>query len=577
MTPRWSVASLALATVLSAHAAVTDAGARDVSVAMFTTRDVSSVLITPAAPGAWTAACATCTHKPLTSPLTISSGEVYAGGTLRVGETSDTKSAVTAAGLWHLRGYAHGIDVVLTLPSERYTAAVVSAEAAANEPAESLRALAIVARTYALNGAHYHAGAGHLPAQLCDSTQCQVLRLSQIPTAVNDAVRDTAGETLWFGNTRAEVFFSQHCGGQTADVNEAWTSGSKRPVPYLKSHADTYCLRKGPAAWHTSISLDEMKTVAQREGWHVPPRIVSVSITQRSVSGRAAKLSVRGAAGETNTLSATALRFAVGRALGWNRIRSDLYDVALRNNALVFDGRGHGHGVGLCQAGATEMAIEHHDARSILAFYFPGTHIRITANDEGWIETRVGNVTVRSNTALSNDTRDQLTLAWQNAKNSFPSAKSPETLVIFSPSTELYRQMTGQPGWNLASTRGSVVTLQPATVMRRPGLNGGSQVSIMEHEFLHVLIEGEATERAPVWLREGLAEALVAGGFTASIPTQSNQEIDTMLQHADSWGAANAAHIIAGVCVKVLIDHYGLSTVRGWLKSGVPASVAAGK
>jgi stage II sporulation protein D len=575
MTPRHFFACIVLAmTALPAAAALTDTGARDVTVAMFTTRDVRSALITPAAPGAWTATCTTCAHKPLTSPLVVTHGETYAGGTLRVADASDAKSAVTAAGLWHIRANARGVDVVLTIPSERYTAAVVSAEAAANEPTESLRALAIVARTYALNGTHYHAGAGHLPAQLCDSTQCQVLRLSQIPTAVNDAVLATAGETLWFGTTRAEVFFSQHCGGQTADVNEAWTSGNKRTVPYLKSHADVYCLRKGAAAWHASITLDELKTVAQREGWRLPSRIVGVSITQRSVSGRAAKLVLRGAAGETNALSANALRFAVGRALGWNRIRSDLYDVALHNNDLVFDGRGHGHGVGMCQAGATQMAVEHHNARDILAFYFPGTHVRITRHDEGWIETRVGGVDVHSIHPLSTEIHDEVMTAWQNASQRFPVAKPPKPFVIFAPSTEMYRQMTGQPGWNLASTRANVVTLQPEQLLRRPGSDAEHT---LRHEFLHVLIEGEATDRAPLWLREGLAGALSAEAFTGSRGDDTGAELDAMLQHADSLGSATMAHIVAGFRVHWLIDHYGFSTVRGWLKSGVPASVVAGK
>ena len=59
----------------------------------------------------------------------------FAGGTLRITDdaTGDTR---TATGLWHLRasGHDHQIDVVLTLPSERYVAAVLNAEAAPGEP-----------------------------------------------------------------------------------------------------------------------------------------------------------------------------------------------------------------------------------------------------------------------------------------------------------------------------------------------------------------------------------------------------------------------------------------------------------
>ncbi len=84
----------------------------------------------------------------------------------------------TAAGLWHLRAVdGQEIDVVLTMPSERYVAAVLNAEAAVGEPRESLRAMAILARTYALNGRHYSAHPGHLRADLCDSTELPVMRL----------------------------------------------------------------------------------------------------------------------------------------------------------------------------------------------------------------------------------------------------------------------------------------------------------------------------------------------------------------------------------------------------------------
>ena len=79
----------------------------------------------------------------------------------------------------------------------------------------------------------------------------------------------------------------------------------------------------------------------------------------------------------TSIVSASALRFGIGRTLGWNLVRSDAYDLGVRNGALVFDGRGHGHGVGLCQEGGAEMAAEGKAVHEILAFYFPGTTVRI--------------------------------------------------------------------------------------------------------------------------------------------------------------------------------------------------------
>ena len=551
------------------------AGGRDVTVALFTARDVRSVSIVPTVNDAWYAACATCAHKPLLARQTLSSGEPFLGGTLQVQDAADAGTSVVASGLWHLRSSGHGMDVVLTLPSERYTAAAVSGEAAADEPAESLRALAVVARTYALNGSHYSAGAGHLPADLCDSTQCQALRFGQVSHAVAEAVAATAGETLWFGGHRAEVFFSAHCGGETADAAEAWSApvGLRRgsAMPYLRHHADPFCLRSGPAAWHATITATELEQVAKEQGWHLPLRITRAEVVQRSASARAVRLLLHGADGQATPLSASSLRFAVGRALGWNRIRSDLYTVAWHDGALVLDGRGHGHGVGLCQTGAKVMANEHRDMRTILAFYFAGTHMGITPTDDGWLTKQTGAVSIRTVTTPGEPMQGTITAAWQSALAAFPVLKPPAPIIVFAPSTELFRQMTAQPGWDLASTRGSTVTLQPEVVLRRvPGGNA----STLRHELLHVLVEHEAGDRAPLWLREGLVETLTSPSSrpAASLPLAV---LEVQLARPMSLAAAEAAHAAAGARVRKLIARYGLPTVRGWLKSGVPSSVAA--
>jgi stage II sporulation protein D len=402
-----------------------EGGGRDVSVALFTTQPVRSVLLTPVGAGAWMARCARCAHEPLTRAVLVSGGmEVFAGGTLRVsdgasysaGTATGTATATgaatmaatrmgarmgarlakhtgmraakltgtrTATGLWHLRSHAaqRVVDVVLTLPSERYVAAVLNAEPAAHEPAQSLRAMAIVTRTYALNGRHYTPRPGHLAADLCDSTACQMLLLRPSSSAVEEATRATAGETLWFGGHRAEVYFSQSCGGLTEDARAVWHGA--RNEPYLRSHADPYCLRRSRDAWHAEVSLQALRGIAKVEGWRVPVEVVAAQVVERSSSHRALRVRFTGSDGRSAVVAGNALRMAIGRALGWSRVRSDAYELGLRHGALVFDGQGHGHGVGLCQLGATEMASEGKSAREILGFYFPGTAVRVTAADRG--------------------------------------------------------------------------------------------------------------------------------------------------------------------------------------------------
>jgi stage II sporulation protein D len=547
-----------------------DDGGRDVTVTLFSTRSIRSATITPLSTNAWTASCATCAHQALRHSLIITGRtEIFASGTLRI-EDSESHATRTATGLWHLRANAatQDVDIVLTLPSERYVTAVLNAEASPNEPAQSLQALAIVARTYALNGHHSEHRDGHLSADFCDSTACQAMLLQPPTQAVEDAARRTAGETLWFGSRRADVFFSQSCGGLTEDAGALWSNLVGKP--YLRSHPDPFCLRKNRDAWNAQVPLTSFTALARREGWHLPTELTAARVIQRTASQRALRIQLSGPNGETAVISASALRFGIGRALGWNRVRSDAYELGIRNGALIFDGHGHGHGVGLCQSGATEMASEGKSASDILAFYFPGTAIRISPQDAGWHENHTESLIIRTTTTPLTGQQSDLQRLWMDAQRRFPLHHPIVSTIIFAPSTEIFRQLSNQPGWMLASTSGTVVILQPDAVLRAHRRN--EQATVL-HEMLHVAIESECLPATPLWLREGLTEVLA--GEKASTPLLlSTEQIETELHQPSSQAANERAHLAASTKVKALIARYGLTSVRSWLSSGIPAGVA---
>ena len=141
--------------------------------------------------------------------------------------------------------------------------------------------------------------------------------------------------------------------------------------------------------------------------------------------------------------------------------------------------------------------------------------------------------------------------------------------ITFAPTTEIFRQLTAQPGWALASTHGNTIILQPETVLQA---YGGGASGVLLHEMLHVLVEAEAREQAPLWLREGLVEVL-AGESSKEIRTMSATAIDDALRGTDSLQASQIAHHAAATRVQELISRYGASAVRGWLSSGIPAGV----
>jgi stage II sporulation protein D len=139
------------------------------------------------------------------------------------------------------------------------------------------------------------------------------------------------------------------------------------------------------------------------------------------------------------------------------------------------------------------------------------------------------------------------------------------------PSTELFRQTTGEPGWMLASTRGSNVFLQPATVRQN---NGGTEALLL-HEFLHVLVEQQAGEQAPLWLREGLVGALADSGqdhfeFRGTMPVK---ELDAALAHPADAAASRQAHQVAARMAALLRTRYGMAAMRDFLRNGVPLDI----
>jgi stage II sporulation protein D len=478
-------------------------------------------------------------------------------GSLRV-ETPEGQRA-ESSGHWHIAASGSDLRLQLTLPSERYVMAALTAESAPDEPRESLKALAIVVRTYALANPRRHGVEGF---DLCDSTHCQALRLGAPRAEIREAVADTAGETLWIGGHRAQTYFTQHCGGESESAQAAWGKGET----YLTVHADPYCTRRASAEWHASISLVSLTDVLRQDGFRPPSRIRHARVLSRTSSGRAAMVELSGD-GEPLRITASSLRFALDRSLGWQQVRSDGYDVTVNDGQLIFNGKGYGHGVGLCQAGAWQMAAEGQSAAAILNFYFPGTSVGITPQDSGWHTVSANGWSLE----LVGPAHQEAMLAagnraWARATALFPMQQARPPRVTLEPQTELFRQAAASPGWMLAVTVNSHIWLQPYEISSR---NNGLE-SLLLHEMLHARIEQEATSKAPLWLREGLVEAL-ADSQPHAATTGRVAAIDAALAHPADAMQSRRAHAEAAALAQSCMQRYGFSAVRSWLSSGVPA------
>ena len=561
------VVVVALAGTLTLAAQERSAGLLTVEV--LSTHRLEQVTFTPLSPRDWIRRCAECGQKPATAPLAIRvSGDgvatlagkpirsVELDGAFRVGEDG---GGISVDGVWKVRPENGQLRVLLTMDSERYVALALEGEATTTQPSEWLKAMAVTIRTFALENAGRHAKEGF---DLCDSTHCQALRYAKPAPDMERAVQETAGETLWYAGRRAEVFYTQNCGGKSEAAAEAWPGVH---VPYLSEHDDPWCVRRGAAEWHAEVPVANVVAVSRAQGWKLPATITSVRVVKRTAAGRARLLEFDGA-GTAATVSASSFRFAIDRVMGWNRLRSDWYSVSLSGSALDFTGRGYGHGVGLCQAGAQEMASEGRSYREILAFYFPGTKLGVSDSDGGWQKEQEAGWTMLS-VGGAPGLRAAANAAWEEAQRLFPPKDIVAPVVRAFPTTELFRESVQEPGWVLAATHGTEIALQPPEVLAR----SGKEDETLRHEFLHVLVEHEAGAGTPLWLREGLVEALAdeqaGGGLAAS---DDPKAFDAALTHPASYDDALRAHAEAAAMVRALIAAYGMEQVRGWLRGGVP-------
>jgi stage II sporulation protein D len=497
--------------------------------------------------------CSSCASVPLlkSTEIRADAAAVEIGGKHTAAEVLVSGALTLAAHgetlrLDHLlRISARKGELVLavTLPVESYVERVVASESGPADSPESLQALAIVVRSFALHQKHAHAG-----YDLCDSTHCQLIHWANAPPrreAAHAATLATAGETLWFRGRRAAAWFGQNCGGRSAAPEEVWPpsgNASASPMPWLVSQADPYCTAQGAREWSASLSLVEL-TKALADAGLVPPGWRSLTVERRGASGRAATLRV----GSTE-IRAEDLRLAVGRELGWGRILSNWYEVSrqeateapsAQGPVFVFHGSGSGHGVGLCQAGAAAMAAGGRDARQILAQYFPGTVAADEASGQPWQTLRGDGFALQTLNPADAAFQPPLNQALSEAESRSGLRPGGPITVRTFPTTEAFRQETLATGWVAAFTEGNWIGTQPLkTLASRKLLE-----PVLRHEFLHALVEAQAGPNAPRWLREGLVEVWAdADAAHGERPALTRDQVDAALAHAGSETESARAH-----------------------------------
>lgn len=255
------------------------------------------------------------------------------------------------------------IRVINDLDLEDYLKGVVAAEIPHEWEMEALKAQAVASRTYALHQKEASGGRSYHLLATVDS-QMYVGMEGERPRAVR-AVDDTRGEVLQYEGRLISAYYHSSCGGHTEDALELWGIDAS----YLRG-VDCDCQRistYGP--WERKFSIPEVIGALRREGYPITD-IAAVENGDITPAGRVKRVLFRSSQGMIS-IPAESLR----SILGYSRFLSVFIEPELVDREIVISGRGRGHGVGLCQWGAQDLALQGKEYRAILEHYYPGTKI----------------------------------------------------------------------------------------------------------------------------------------------------------------------------------------------------------
>ncbi|NLI79269.1 MAG: SpoIID/LytB domain-containing protein [Candidatus Riflebacteria bacterium] len=156
---------------------------------------------------------------------------------------------------------AAGCTLVDEVGVEDYLRGVVGAEVSSLSPLETLRAQAVIARTYAIASRGKHGRDGF---DLCSREHCQAYNgVKAERPAIDGAVRDTRGIIMISDGVPISTLYHATCGGMTSD-NEKVFGGA--PTKYLRRVRCPFCTAGTKYRWRQQIPLADIVPFLKKEG-----------------------------------------------------------------------------------------------------------------------------------------------------------------------------------------------------------------------------------------------------------------------------------------------------------------------
>jgi len=269
-------------------------------------------------------------------------------------------------------------DVIHETNIETYISSLLAREMNSVWPIEALKAQAVAARSYALhkmNSGQVKKLAGHETFYHIESSEKHQVSGNYFDGNTNTelAANLTSGYVLLDDKGKLNpIFFHAKCGGKTLRPEQVW----QNPLSGYRAVKCPFCKGHGQKDYVNSISLKRWRSFinwSKKKGYLKLIEASDVLKEPRIIPGRIYSRYIRFYLGERMyTLKKGLLRRYFGRFI----VPSNNFKIDLSNNKIVLKGSGLGHGVGMCQLGALDLAKKGWGYQKILAHYFPEHELR---------------------------------------------------------------------------------------------------------------------------------------------------------------------------------------------------------
>ncbi|MFH0728245.1 MAG: SpoIID/LytB domain-containing protein [Pseudomonadota bacterium] len=256
-----------------------------------------------------------------------------------------------------------GLQAINHVPIEAYLLGIISKEMPASWSGNALKAQAVASRTYAL---YIKSKNRFMPFDVEATTESQVYGGYNAETvSTNAAVNATRGQVITRNNQLIIPYFHSNSAGHTEEARYVW----QVDLPYLKGVADPFSKSLPNSSWQYTlpyaVATSRLNQAGLKMGF-----IKSIKPNSHTPSGRVFDIAIETDTGRV-VVSANHFRCL----LDAKQIKSTFFKIMPQPAGVILEGYGQGHGVGMSQWGANQMATSGHSYQEILKHYYSGVEL----------------------------------------------------------------------------------------------------------------------------------------------------------------------------------------------------------